>query len=282
MTYLTPVLFGLLAAVAWGAADFTGGVASRRANVFRVVIGAEAVGIALLLPAAIILHEPFPSIKDLAFAAIAGLAGGFGLVLLYKALASGQMSVAAPISALGGALTPVIVGFFLEGLPSGKVIAGIGLALLAIFLVSYNADEAGVAKFRLEQLKLPGLAGLCFGLFIILLHQSSQEGMFWPVLAVRISSVTLLTILAATTHQTYQVDKKLIPIILLSGLFDTAGNILYVIAGQLGRLDVAAVLSSLYPAVTVALAFLFLKERITILQWIGVLIVFIAITLFVL
>jgi drug/metabolite transporter (DMT)-like permease len=277
MSQAKPVVLGLFAAIAWGSADFAGGFASKRANVYHVVIGSEAIGIFLLIPTAILRKEPVPPLTVWLIAGLGGMAGGFGLILLYRALANGQMSIAAPVSALGGALTPVLAGFLLEGIPHIGVLKGIVLALLAIFLVSHSEGDGKSSRFRLDQLILPGIAGVLFGLFFILLHQSSQEAVLWPIVAVRISSVLLLILIAGITHQTKQVDRIVWPWILGSGLLDTTGNILYVIAGQLGRMDVAAVLSSLYPAMTVALAYLILKERISMVQWVGVVLALIAI-----
>lgn len=282
MSDFRPVSIGFLAAIAWGAADFAGGVTSKKANVYRVVIGAELIGVLCLIPIAIIRKEPMPSLNTLVVASLGGFAGGFGLILLYRALASGQMSIAAPVSALGGALTPVLFGSMLEGIPKTSVLIGIALALIAIVLVSYSNNGSNFRGFSPSQLKLPGLAGVLFGIFFILLHQSSQEALLWPIVAVRVSSVTLLTVIATSTRQTYHISRSLWPLIILSGLLDTTGNVLYVIAGQLGRLDVAAVLSSLYPAITVGLAYWILKERISQTQWLGVIFAFTAIIFIVL
>ena len=276
------VSLGLTASVAWGAADFTGGVITKRTNVYGVVIGAELVGLLLLFPFAIILREPVPALGSWLMAGLAGICGGFGLILLYRALAGGQMSVAAPVSALMGAAIPVLVGTMLEGFPKGSAMAGIGLALVAILLISLSADTGYRMRFNLAQLALPLAAGVIFGLFFVLMHQASQTARLWPIIATRLASVAVLSSFALATRQARLPERRFWPLITVSGILDTGGNVFYVFAGQLGRLDIAAVLSSLYPASTVLLAWLILKERVTTIQTIGILVALLAILLIVL
>lgn len=276
---LAPALLGLAAALAWGAGDFTGGVATKRAGAFAVVIGAEVVGLAVLLALALLTGEPLPQARHLLMAAAAGAAGGFGLTLLYRALASGQMSVAAPVSAVLAAAIPVLVNAAGQGLPEPLVLAGLLLALVAIGLIARGEGGGQPARLRLEHLRLPLLAGVVFGMFFVLLHQASQETLFWPIIATRSASIVFLLGFAGLSRQPWRPPRRLWPVIALCGLLDTAGNGLYVLSGQIGRLDVAAVLSSLYPAATVALAWLLLKERITRLQMVGVFSALLAIVL---
>jgi len=265
----TPVLFGLAAAAAWGAADFSGGMATKRASAYAVVIGSEVVGLVVLLILVFLTGEPLPPVQPLLMAAVAGAAGGFGLILLYQALAGGQMSIAAPISAVLAAAIPVLVSIIWLGWPDPLVLAGLLLALLAIWMIAGGEGGGLPARLRLEQIRLPLLAGVVFGLFFVLLHQASQDSLFWPIIATRIASIIFLTAYASLAHQSFLPQRSLWPMIALCGLLDTAGNGLFVLSGQLGRLDVAAVLSSLYPAVTVALAWLVLKERMAGLQKLG-------------
>jgi len=276
---LAPVSFGLAAALAWGAADFTGGVATRRANAYSVVIGGEAVGLAVLLVLAFTTGETPPAMGNLVLAGLAGIGGGFGLILLYRALASGQMSVAAPISAVLAAAIPVLVNAVGQGWPDPLVLAGLLLALLAIWLIARGEGATDSARLKLEHIRLPFLAGIVFGLFFVLLHQASQESLFWPIIATRMASITFLLGFATLTRQQWKPQRALWPMIALCGLLDTAGNGLFVLAGQLGRMDVAAVLSSLYPAATVALAWLLLRERIARLQVVGIFSALLAIVL---
>ncbi len=277
-----PVSLGLFAAIAWGAADFTGGVASRRASVFGVVVGAELVGLIFLIPIAVLRGEPAPPLPVWLMAGLVGIGGGVGLILLYRALAAGQMSIAAPVSAVVGAATPVLVGSFLQGLSKSSALVGIGLALIAILLISRSNGSGKTGPFNLKLIILPLAAGIFFGLFLVLLHQASQAALLWPVVATRLASATFLIIIAIATHQPGRVERPYWPLVLACGLLDTGGNVFYVIAGQLGRLDITAVVSSLYPAATVTMAWLILKERISPTQMIGVAFALLAIVLIVL
>jgi drug/metabolite transporter (DMT)-like permease len=252
-----PIFFGLAAALTWGAGDFSGGIASKRTKALSVVIIAHAFSMVLLLAAAFLLREPFPPLAAWLWGGLAGLGGAIGLVLLYSALASGRMSVAAPVSALVAAAIPVAFAALTKGLPSLWVIAGFVLALAAIWLVS-----GGSRDFQLAELRLPLLAGLAFGFFFTTLHLASGESVIYPLVAVRIVSISSLLLFSLVTRQPVAPTRASLFPILMSGLLDTLGNGLYALAAQLGRVDIAAVLGSLYPGATVLLAWILLKEHI--------------------
>jgi drug/metabolite transporter (DMT)-like permease len=280
-----PAAFGLAAAMAWGSADFVGGVASRRANVFGVTIGAELTGLILLVILLPFNDEAFPLWQNFLLASVAGVGGGLALMLFYRALAEGQMSIAAPLSAVLAASIPAVIGAILEGWPGLATLVGLFLAVAAIALISsgegsepgkpHNLNRLGIA-----QLRLPVMAGTIFGLYFVLLHQASQEQIIWPLIATRLASVIFLYAIASRGGgRAWLPGRFAWPLIILSGLLDTGANILYVLAGQAGRLDIAAVLSSLYPAMTVALAWLILKERLSRGQMGGILLALAAIVL---
>jgi len=260
-----PILFGLAAALTWGAGDFSGGIASKRTKALSVVIIAHAFSMVLLLAAAFLLREPFPPLAAWLWGGLAGLGGAIGLVLLYSALASGRMSVAAPVSALVAAAIPVAFAALTKGLPSPWVIAGFVLALAAIWLVS-----GGSRDFHLAELRLPLLAGLAFGFFFTTLHLASGESVIYPLIAVRIVSISSLLLFSLVTRQPVAPSRTSLFPILMSGLLDTLGNGLYALAAQLGRVDIAAVLGSLYPGATVLLAWFLLKEHINRQQVVGI------------
>lgn len=261
-----PALFGLLAALTWGAGDFNGGIAAKRTSAYSVVIVAHAFSFVLLLAAAVALGEPVPPLEAWLWGGAAGFGGAIGLLLLYTALANGRMSVAAPVSALVAAGIPVVFAAFTEGLPPLLVLIGFSLALAAIWLVS----GGGSAQPNLADLRLPVLAGLAFGFFFTTLHFASGQSIFYPLIAVRIVSISSLLIFSLVTRQQIIPTRASIVPILLSGLLDTLGNGFYILAAQLGRMDVAAVLGSLYPGSTVFLAWILLKERITRWQTVGI------------
>jgi uncharacterized membrane protein len=261
-----PILFGLLSALTWGAGDFNGGLAAKRSNPYGVVILAHSLSLGLLLLLLTIIKEPIPPVKDWLWGGAAGLTGGIGLLLLYRALAEGRMSVAAPVSALLAAALPVIVGMFQDGYPGALVLLGFLLALAAVWLVSGGEG----LRIRFDDLRQPFIAGIAFGAFFICLQRASQNSLWWPLVAIRIVSVSSLLGFALLTRQPWLPKRESLVPILLSSVLDTLGNATYAMSARLGRLDVAAVLGSLYPGATVLLAWVFLKERITRVQTIGI------------
>ena len=149
------VTFGLLSALIWGAGDFFGGLATRRARPFSVVLVAEVAGALLLALTALLLAQPAPSTVDLGWSAGAGLAGAVGLLALYTALASGHMGVVAPISAVVAAIVPIVVGAVIEGLPTPLQLGGFVIALAAVWLLS-SGGERGISARELQLALLAG------------------------------------------------------------------------------------------------------------------------------
>jgi drug/metabolite transporter (DMT)-like permease len=270
------LLLGLASAASWGAADFGGGLAARRSNVYGVVAVSQAVGLALLAGLALLLAEPLPTLPEALWGAAAGLAGGLGLVALYQGLAQGRMGVAAPLAAVVSAGLPVLFGAFLEGLPGMSHLAGFGLALVAVWLLS---RDPGLAGFRFRALGLPLLAGFGFALFLILIDRASERAVLWPLVAARLASLVLLVPLTARGRRAALPAGRGLPLVALVGLFDSGGNAFYALVAQAGRLDVAATLGSLYPASTLLLARLILKERLTAGQWLGAVVALAAVLL---
>ena len=272
---LAPVLFGLAASLCWGSGDFSGGLASRRANTSSVVLATYAVGFVLLVTLALIWNEPFPAPVDLLWGGLAGVAGVLGLLSFYSALSTGKMGIAAPVSAVLTAALPVLFSAFTTGLPSLLQLAGFMLALLAIGLISRPEETRGPQK----GIGLAVLAGCGFGCFFILISRVHPAAIFWPLAAARFTSVFLLLILMRLRRQQIPPGMTAAPLVVLAGILDAIGNAFFVLAAHSGRLDVAAILSSLYPAATVLLAALVLRERVTRVQGIGVLLALLAIPL---
>ena len=272
---LATVIFGLAASLCWGSGDFSGGLASRRANASSVVTVAYAVGFVLLVALALIWRESFPSPLDMVWGGLAGLAGATGLISFYSALSIGRMGIAAPVSAVLTATLPVLFSSFTEGLPSLLQLGGFVLALLAIGLISRPEQ----AKGRPEGIGLALLAGCGFGCFFILISRVSHTATFWPLAVARFSSVLLLLVVLLIRQQPLLPRITVAPLTLLAGILDATGNAFFVLATHAGRLDVAAVLSSFYPAATVLLATLVLRERMTRTQSIGILLALVAVPL---
>ncbi|MGD2039382.1 MAG: DMT family transporter [Anaerolineae bacterium] len=261
------VIFGLGAAFAWGAGDFTGGVATQRSNVYSVVFLSHLVGLALVAGLAVFLAEPIPPVADLVAGGIAGIGGSIGVAALYRGLARGPMGIVAPVAAIVTAAGPVIYGLVVEGVPAVQQMVGFGLALVAVWLISRTGDGGPV---QATDLVLPVLAGLGFSVYLIFIDQASETTVLWPLVAVRVTSAIFIVIVGLLARQNPGAAAGQLPLIVLLGVSDVTGNALYALATQLGRLDIAAVLSSLYPAATVLLAWSILKERITRWQWLGI------------
>jgi drug/metabolite transporter (DMT)-like permease len=271
----TAAAFGLASAISWGAGDFCGGVASRRAGSLQVVVGAHLVGAIGFLALALVTGEAAPPLTSLLWCGAAGFAGAVGLLALYRALAVGRMGLAAPVSGVLSAAVPVVAGLVLDAPPRAVQFAGFALALAGVWLVARTDD----LHVDVRALGLPVVAGLGFGLFIVIIGRASGGAVFWPLVASRVASLALLTSIGIATRQPIRPAPRDWGIVSLAGAFDAGGNAFLVVASHVGRLDVAAVLSSLYPAGTVLLAWSLLRERITRDQLMGLAAALVAIVL---
>ena len=272
---MTTIIFGLIAAVIWGAADFNGGMASKRSNPYGVVIAAHSLSLLLLIALIVITGESIPPLQDLLWGGAAGIGGGIGLMLLYRALAEGRMSVAAPVSAVIASGLTVIIGAATEGFPSLWIVFGIALALIAVWFTASDKNTV----IHINELQLPVAAGIAFASFFVCFERASGTSLLWSLAAVRVVSiVSLLSYVTFTRQKWIPQRNSLVPIV-LSSVLDTAGNAFYALAARYGRMDIAAVISSLYPGATVLLAWMLLKERIGRLQTIGILLALAAIVI---
>jgi drug/metabolite transporter (DMT)-like permease len=251
----------LSAAVSWGAADFSGGIATKTANVFSVIVVAHATGLAFMLLLALLVGEPIPGWTSLLWGIVAGLAGGIGLAALYKALAVGKMGINAPLSCVITAVVPLLFSFSTEGLPHAVQIIGFVVALVSIWLI---ATQRGAAE-ESQGLGLAVVAGIGFGGFLLFIKLAA--------------SFLLMLAITVIRGGDWKHSRGSVSYMLLAGILDSGANALYVAAAQRGRLDVAAVLSSLYPASTVMLARLVLKERLSRQQRVGMAAALIAVSL---
>ncbi len=271
------IIYGLAAALVWGAGDFSGGIATKRTNVYVVVLLAHAIGWLMMVALAFLFSEPFPAPIDLMWGALAGLGGMMGVLLFYSSLARTSMGVVAPIAAVSTTILPTIIGIITEGLPSVLTLCGFALALVAIWFL---AGAGKMTDVSWRDLMLPMFAGFGFAFFIIFIDRVSIGSVFWPLVAARTASVTFLTIflLLRKQKETFP-NLREAPAIIGAGIFDGGGNALLALATQAGRLDIASMLSSLYPASTVLLARIFLGERLTKMQLLGVALALIALIL---
>ncbi len=272
------ILYGLISAIGWGAADFTGGLASRRTKPYRVLFLAEFAGLIPLIGLAWVSSEPIPALPAWLWSATASGLGTFGLLILYRALAEGQMTIAAPVSALLAASIPVFVGGLTQGLPEPLTLLGFVLALASIWMISQNGEHPEW-RLNLKMLSLPLMAGIFFGFYFVAIHEATRQAFYWPLVSARLAGTLVMLVYAASIHGPLLPERSIWPLVILGGMLDVSGNAFYVLSAQTGRLDVAAVLGSLYPGSTVILAAILLKERISRWQGLGILMVLVAILL---
>jgi drug/metabolite transporter (DMT)-like permease len=273
------VLYGLLAAISWGGGDFAGGLAARRTGPWRAVLYGEAIGLAILFVALYFNPEPLPDARVWFYAIVAGGLGTVGLLSLYAAMAQGKMSIAAPVSALLAAALPVAVGFFTEGLVDLLTFLGFAAALGAVWFVSQADGDVKSILAHLADLRLPLLAGLGFGAYFVMMNLATQEATYWPIVAGRAAGFAVILVVILARREGFAVQRDTWPILGINGALDVGGSYFYVLAGQTGRMDVAAVLASLFPATTVLLARFVLGERLSGRQSLGVTLALLAIVL---
>jgi drug/metabolite transporter (DMT)-like permease len=279
------VALGLASAAAWGAGDFGGGIAGRRAPLFGVILTTQLVGGLLAAGVAVVRSEPFPAGSDIAVALLGGVFGAIGIGALYGGLSSGRMGVVAPISGVLSAVVPVTAGIAWQGLPGPASLVGIGLALVAVVLVSTSPAQTSGGPVGRRVLGLPRdvaialLAGLSIGVFDVIVSRFSPGSVFAPLVIVRLAQATFIVGAIVATRRTWRVPRRVWPLLVVVGGLDMAGNGFFILATQIGRLDIAAVLSSLYPVTTLILAALILKERLVGVHALGVAAAIVAIVL---
>ena len=263
------VVLALSSAVVYGASDFLGGLASRRATVFGVVALSQLTGLVALLALLPWLGGPVTG-ADLGWGAAAGLVGATGLLIFFRALSRGVMSVIAPVTAVTAAAVPVLAGL-LGGNRIGPV-AGVGilLALVAVVLVSAEGGLGQLRAARPASLGAPLAAGAAFGCFFVLLDRTSADSGLTPLVAARIASFVLVVVVALAGRRSLRVGRAALPFVLASGVGDMTANALFLLATQQeGQLAITGVLASLYPVSTVVLAQSLLRERLVPAQFAG-------------
>ncbi len=269
------VLLGLLVAATYGAADFFGGVSSKRASVPAVVVMSQVLGLPLLA-VLVVLAGGAATPRALLTGGAAGGIGGFGLVCLYRGLSSGRMSVVAPITAVGAALVPVAWGLGQGERPSALARVGVVLAVLAAGLISRSdgggrdgAETSTVAPAR-SFVTLAVVAGLAFGTVFVLLSLAGDDVGFWPLVAARTVSITVLAAGTLVTGRSFALaSRRLLATIAAAGVLDMTANALFLLATRRGLLALVGAISSLYPASTVLLARVVLRERLLRVQLAG-------------
>lgn len=256
------VPLALPAAIAYGVADFAGGLAARRAPLLVVLVVAQLAGLVTLLPA-LWLVDGRASPEAAGVGALAAVAGTAGLLLYLRGLAVGPMGVVAPLSGVVGAGLPLVIGV-LGGERLGVLtVVGIAVALLAIWLATAGTSRGTGHRTGLAL----GLgAGVGFGLYFVVLDATPPDSGLWPLLAGRVLVLVVLGAVLAARRPTGGLRPSDVRIMIVSGVFDVVANVLFLLSTRYGDLGVSAVVVSLYPVVVVLLARVVLRERLTGLQ----------------
>lgn len=263
----------LLSATCWGGSDFAGGLGARRAPALLVATSGQFVSLFLLVGLCVAMRPPMPGTHPLFYAAVGGFEGAVALAVFYRALAMGAMGLTAAITGLLTAILPVLFSFLHDGLPTPLTAAGLALGLLALWLITRTPQTAGApatpSAVVSKALFLGALAGVGFGTQLILFKFASTGGILWPITVARAAgcAAMLISLVAMPPRGAW---RGFWITGLCAGILDTIGNLFYLRATQLGRLDVAALICSLYPAGTILLASLILHERPTRRQLAGI------------
>jgi drug/metabolite transporter (DMT)-like permease len=275
-------LLALAAALLWGSGDFTGGMGVKRAGgslgaALRVVLLSHAASFLVLLAIARLRGDAAPHGALLAWGIAAGVSGGLALTAFYIALARGAMGASAAVSGLLAAAIPAALTLWRQGSPGISPLLGFAMAAIAIWLIAASPAQKTTAGSARHTLALAILAGFGFGFYFIALKMASPAGVIWPMVSARIGSLAICSLMLLTLRlrsansagARLSLNRAVVVWALATALLDTSGNLLFVAAARAGRLDVAAVLASLYPASTILLAALALGEWPTRRQALG-------------
>jgi drug/metabolite transporter (DMT)-like permease len=295
-----PAACSLAAVFIWGTSDFTGGYASRRANAFVFTAFSHLCALVLMVVLALAQHASLPSRTTILWALLAGGIGGFSLAIFYRALAEGKMGLTAPIAALLGAAIPTLADIAIEGAPHAWTFAGFALAIVAIWLITRaeparkpepddKLNEWGRALLPVptqpcdqiddeektgavpKGVAVAALAGVGFAAFYLCIRQAGAGSPLWIAAVSRLASFIVTAVAVIATGAPIRLDLPGAAMAAVAGSLDITGSALFIFASQHGRLDEAVVISSLYPAVTVILARLVLKEHFSRWRFIGLL-----------
>ncbi len=249
---------GLVSAATWGGSDFVGGLGARRAPAILVVFSGHLFSAVVLLVLCLGMRLSLPGSHPLVYAAIAGFEGSLALAVFYRALAMGAMGLTAALAGLLTALVPVVFALFHDGLPAPLTAVGLAMGCIAIWLITH-APAAKGAVTPPAALLLGALSGVGFGAQLILFKLANGEGILWVMTSARAAGVVALFLVLLFMPPKGKWQGFWLTGI-VAGSLDTAGNLVYLLTTRFGRLDVAAVICSLYPAGTILLAALVLRE----------------------
>jgi drug/metabolite transporter (DMT)-like permease len=275
-------LFALAAAVLWGGGDFSGGMGVKSAGgsvgaALRVVLLSHVTSFAVLVAIARLRGDAFPHGALLGWGLAAGVAGGLSLTCFYMALSRGAMGASAALSGLLAAAIPAGLTLWQDGSPGSRPLVGFAVAGIAIWLIAAGPSDAAANGESRETMVLALAAGVGFGVYFIALKMAGPAGVIWPMATARMGSLTTCSLVflgmrlrpGHSSEAPVKMNRRAVMWVLSTALLDTSGNLLFVAATRAGRLDVASVLASLYPASTILLAALALGEWPTRRQALG-------------
>ncbi len=251
----------------WGVGDFLGGLASRRMAALAVVVVSQSIGLAGLLVWVLVTRDPFPGLIELLPAVAAGIAVLAGLAAFYRGLAIGAMGIVAPISA-AGPVVPLAVDAGRGTTPAPLQWLGIALVLVGVAALSWEGTSAGQVRLA-SGAGLAVIAALGFGLYFVGIDAGADESAAWAVVAARVAAVTLGILVALAMSVSVRPARGLLATLVAVGLIDTSANVLVAAATTHGALGIVAVLGSLYPVMTMVLAWLVLGERLDVSKRVG-------------
>lgn len=256
------VLLAVCGALIYGFADFAGGLASRRAAALAVVFTGQAASLVILVAVLLVFPAPF-SAAGVAWGTASGGVGAVALLLFYRSLSLGAMSVIAPLTALVSAIVPVVAGIVLGERPSPIVLLGVVISLSAVVLVAAEGGRIPtIAALQGPVVAGALLAGTGFGFWIVLLSRAPADSGFWPTFGARCASIALLALVGVIGRRSLVPRGAPPALVVAAGSGDLIANFLFVLASRTGLLSVTGVLLGLYPTGTVLLALLVLKERL--------------------
>ena len=262
------ILCAVAAALFYGVADYSGARATRHAAATSVTFAGQSVALLLLLAIVPLTRAQMPLLIDWMWSGGGGLGGALALVSFYTAMSRGSMTVIAPISAVIGMSIPVIVGLAQGERPAPVAFLGIAMAIAAVALVSDVLDHHDLPT-PWSAIGLAAVAGVGFGLIFVCLNQTSDDIGLWPLVGQRLVSVPAVGLLILFSRHRQRIPRVVLPLVVLSGVLDTAANGLYLIAVRAGMLSLVSVITALYPVSTVMLALRFDREKLHRSQWLG-------------
>jgi len=275
---------GLLSATTWGGSDFVGGIGARRAPAMLIVAAGHIFSLLLLLALCRAVHAAIPGSAPMLYAALGGFEGALALAIFYRALAMGAMGLTAALTGLLTALVPVLFSLVHEGLPAARTAVGLAIGLIAIWLITHTPAPVALKAAENQEkatevvkrgttprlaLLLGALAGIGFGTQLILFKMANGGGILWVVTSARAAGLLALVIVLAVLPPKAPWRGFWLTGI-AAGSLDTLGNLFYMQATRVGRLDVAAIICSMYPAGTILLAAIVLREWPTARQFMGI------------